>query len=185
MGPTVRATPLARVKRVIDVDIVVLGAVLVAVGMAVVVAEAHASTGGVLGLVGVLVGVLGIGLTMAGAGITLLVAVPVAALLALAGAAAALAVANEVRTARRQQVRTGPEALIGRPAVVRTWSYREGQVAAEGSLWQARLAYGWRDPRPVPGETVVIAELDGLTFSVRRPYPSEELSVWTPSSLSS
>jgi membrane-bound serine protease (ClpP class) len=169
---------------VIDVDIVVLGALLMAAGLAVVVAEAHASTGGLLGVVGLLAAAVGIALTMAGSGISLLVAVPVAAALALTGAGATLLVAREVMKARRQAVRTGPTALIGRPATVRTWSYREGQVAAEGSLWQARLAYGWTDPRPVPGETVVISELDGLTVSIRRPHPSEELPVWSPSSQS-
>ncbi|HET8594712.1 MAG TPA: NfeD family protein [Intrasporangium sp.] len=168
----------------IDVDMVVLGAVLMAAGMAVVVAEAHASTGGVLGLVGLMVGVVGVALVMAGAGVALVVAVPVAAALAVTGAGATLLVAREVRAARRQELRTGPETLVGRPATVRSWSYRTGQVAAEGSLWQARLAYGWTEPRPRPGEPVVISELDGLTVSIRRPLPGEEVPPWRPSSLS-
>lgn len=164
-------------------DVVVLGAVLIAVGLAVVVAEAHASTGGILGLGGVLAAVAGIGLTLAGAGVALVVAIPIAVVLALLGAAGSLVLGRQVLAARRQQVRTGPETLVGRPATVRTWSYAEGMVAADGTLWRAQLAYGWQEPRPRPGETVVIAELEGLTVSVRRPHAGEEL-VWTSSSLS-
>lgn len=166
-------------------DVVVLGVVLVVVGAAVVVAEAHASTGGILGLAGVLAIVAGIGLTMAGAGIPLLVAVPVASVVALLGGGATLLAGREVLLARRQRVRTGPESLVGQVATVRTWRYREGQVAIGGSLWRARLAYGWADPRPEPGQSVVISELHGLTVSIRRPAAGEEQSAWTPSSLSS
>lgn len=166
-------------------SIVALGAVLIAVGVAVVVVEAHASTGGVLGLAGVLAAVAGIGLALAGAGIALVVAVPVVVVLALAGVLATLMMAHKVVVAGRQAVRTGPSALIGRAALVRTWQGDTGQVVADGALWGARRAFGWSGPDPVPGQTVMVSELDGLTLAVRKPFVWEEmLLVWKPSSLS-
>jgi len=164
--------------------VIALGAVLVLAGLAVLVIEAHVSTAGVLGVAGVLAAAAGVGLIIAGFGAALVVAVPVAVVAACAGMVAIAVVAQKVIAARNQLVRVGPSALIGVTATVRTWSESEGQVAADGTLWRARVSWGWEDPPPVPGETVVVNELDGLTVSVRRPHPWEVAPVWVPSSLS-
>ncbi|TWP33616.1 NfeD family protein [Leekyejoonella antrihumi] len=163
---------------------VALGAVLVLVGLGVLVIEAHVSTAGVLAVAGVMAAAAGVGVIVAGSGAALFVAIPVSVVLALVGLVAILMVAREVVVARRQEIRTGPTALVGSVAKVSTWSGEEGQVATDGALWHALLAYGWEDPRPKPGDTVIVDQLEGLTVSVRRPHAWEVTPVWKPSSLS-
>ena len=174
--------PFFRLEMVVDV--IALGTVLVLAGLAVLVIEAHVATGGLLGVAGVLAAAAGIGLIMAGLGAAPVVAVPVAVVVAAIGTAAIVIVAHKVIVARRQSFRVGPGALIGAPAVVRTWSKGQGQVAADGTLWSARVGEEWQDPPPAPGENVVVTKLDGLTVSIRRPFPQEVTPAWTPSSLS-
>lgn len=163
---------------------VLLGVVLVLVGIAVLVIEAHLATAGVLGVAGTLSAATGVGLILAATGARLWVTIPVAVLLAVAGLVVLLMVAREVIVASHQEIRTGPDALIGQKAVVSSWTGREGQVTVAGALWRAEPAYGWEDPLPKPGETVVVSELDGLSVSVRRPHAWEVKPVWKPSSLS-
>lgn len=165
-------------------DMVMLGAILIIAGLAVLVIEAHASTAGLLGGVGVLTAAAGLGVILAGSGVTLFVTIPVSVVLALAGVAAMAMVAGEVVLARRRPVSTGPEAMEGKVATVQTWSGDRGQVAADGTLWSAQLAYGWEDPEPKIGETVIISDLDGLSVTIRRPTPWEVTPRWKPSWLS-
>ncbi|MDN5764378.1 MAG: hypothetical protein L0H96_00895 [Humibacillus sp.] len=153
---------------------VVLGLVVVLVGLAVVVIEAHASTGGVLGVAGVLAFAAGIGLIMSGSGAPPVVTIPVAVLLAVAGLLGVMLMARKVVQARKQAPRVGPTALIGTVATVSTWNQQEGQVTADGALWRAVLSGDWHDSRPVPGETVAVDALDGLTMSVRPLYARGE-----------
>jgi membrane-bound serine protease (ClpP class) len=166
------------------VDVVALGAVVVVIGLALVVIEAHVSTAGVLGLGGALAAVAGIGVILAGSGTGLVVAIPVSVVLGVACLLVGMVATHKIRAARVEAVQTGPETLIGSLGTVRTWSGDEGQVAADGTLWSARRSLLWNDPPPTPGEKVIISELVGLTVSVRRPYPWEVAPVWTPSSLS-
>lgn len=161
-----------------------LGTVLLLVGLSVLVLEAHVSTAGLLGGAGVMAAAAGMGLIIAALGATLVVAVPVSVVAAGAGLTALTVTAHKVLLARQQDVRTGPSCLIGATATVRTWSDTEGQVIADGTLWSARASWGWEDPPPAPGDTVVINELVGLTVSIRRPHPWEVPPVWVPSSLS-
>ena len=161
---------------------VTLGVVAILVGMAVLVIEAHVPTAGVLGLAGVMAAAAGAGMVMAGAGASLFLAVPVAVVLALGGTGATLWMAREVFVAHRRAVRTGPRALIGTSATVRTWGEDQGQVAADGTLWHARMSYWSEGPEPAPGETVIVDELEGLTLSVHRPDPWEVMPTWKPSS---
>jgi len=163
---------------------VLLGVIAVLVGVAVLVVEAHITTAGVLGVAGTLATATGVGMILGGAGAAWWVTVPVAAFLAIAGLVTMLIIAREVIVARHQEIRSGPDALVGSKAVVRSWSEREGQVSVAGALWHAELAYGWEDPMPAPGDTVVVAELDGLSVAVRRPHAWEVRPIWKPSSLS-
>lgn len=163
---------------------VLLGVVLVLVGLGVLVLEAHLTTAGVLGIAGTASTATGVGLILAATGAPLWVTIPIAALLAVAGLVVLLMVAREVIVAGSQEIRTGPGALIGRKAVVSSWTGREGRVTIDGALWSAEPAYGWEDPLPEPGDTVVITELDGLFVSVRRPHAWEVKPIWKPSSLS-
>ena len=163
---------------------VVLGLIVVLAGLAVVVIEAHASTGGVLAVAGVMAVAAGVGLIMAGSGAPLVLTIPVAVVLAVLGVLGIMLMARKVVAAGNQSPRTGPTALIGtvatvrlweastgRPvATVRTWNHEEGQVVADGTLWRAVLSGDWQDSRPIPGERVTVETLDGLTLSVRPLY---------------
>nr|WP_281379722.1 NfeD family protein [Flexivirga oryzae] len=104
--------------------------------------------------------------------------------MALAGLVVMLMVVREVFVAGSQEIRSGPDALIGAKGVVQSWSGREGMVLVEGALWHAEPVFGWEDPLPAPGDKVIVAELDGLSISVRRPHAWEVIPVWKPSSLS-
>ena len=147
---------------------VVLGLIVVLAGLAVVVIEAHASTGGVLAVAGVMAA--GVGLIMAGSGAPLVLTIPVAVVLAVLGVLGIMLMARKVVAAGNQSPRTGPTALIGTVATVRTWNHEEGQVVADGTLWRAVLSGDWQDSRPIPGERVTVETLDGLTLSVRPLY---------------
>ena len=166
------------------IAMVLLGVLLVLLGITVLVVEAHLTTAGVLGVAGTLSTATGVGLILAATGAPLWVTIPIAALLAIAGLVGLLIVAREVIVASNQEIRTGPDALIGQKAVVSSWSGREGHVTVAGVLWHAEPAYGWEDPLPAPGDTVVVTELDGLSVSVRRPHAWEVKPIWKPSSLS-
>jgi Membrane-bound serine protease (ClpP class) len=166
------------------IEMVLLGVLLVLVGIAVLVLEAHLTTAGVLGVAGTLSTATGVGLILASTGAPLWVTIPIAALMAIAGMVTLMVIAREVIVAGSQEIQTGPEALIGQKAVVSSWSGREGHVTVAGVLWHAEPAYGWEDPLPAPGDTVVVSELDGLSVSVRRPHAWEVKPVWKPSSLS-
>lgn len=166
------------------IEMLLLGVLLVLIGVAVVVVEAHVTTAGVLGVAGTLSTATGVGMILAAAGTPWWLTIPIATLLAIAGLVALLIIAREVVVARRQEICTGPDALVGRKAQVTSWSGREGQVSVDGALWRAEPAYGWEDPMPSPGDTVVVTELEGLSLSVRRPHAWEVKPVWKPSSLS-
>jgi len=166
------------------IDMLVLGVLAIALGVGVLVVEAHVSTAGVLGIPGTLSVAAGVGLILAGSGAPWWLTIPVAALLAIGGLVAMLVIAREVVVASTQEIRSGPDALVGEKGVIQSWSGREGQVSVAGALWHAELAYGWEDPMPAPGQTVVVSEIDGLSIAVRRPNPWEVRPIWKPSSLS-
>src|SRR4051794_7822394 len=105
---------------------IVVGVVLVLVGVALLVAEAHLPAG-VLGLTGGIALAGGAALAIAGAGAGLLLAVPVAL---GAGAIAALWLTIAARSAIASQTlkaRSGREALSGRMGTVRSWTGAGGQ----------------------------------------------------------
>lgn len=158
--------------------------IVVLLGLGALVIEAQVSAAGVLGALGVTGVAAGVGAILAGSGIALLITIPIAVVLAGVGLVTMALVAGEVVLARRQPLRSGPEALVGQRAMIHRWNAEDGLVAADGTLWRARLAFGWDDPPPTVGQTVVIHGLDGLTLSVRRPTPWEVQPVWKPSSLS-
>src|SRR5437867_5005660 len=114
-----------------------LGIALLIVGAALLVAEAHLPTAGVLGVLGV--AALGAGgwmaLTAAGAAAGLAIAVAVAVTL-VAGGFLVFAGAKVVR-ARRTRIRGGPEGLVGHLGTARD----EGRVFVDGALWRARLTW--------------------------------------------
>jgi membrane-bound serine protease (ClpP class) len=67
--------------------------------------------------------------------------------------------------ARRNKVLTGPQAMVGAAAIVRTPLAPAGQVEIRGEIWQARLI----DPAassPTPGTTVYVRAVEDLVLLV-------------------
>jgi membrane-bound ClpP family serine protease len=152
-----------------------LSIVLVIMGAALLVAEAHVPSHGALGAGAAAALSAGavIALSDAGAPGGAVVAAGVA--VALAGLALAWLLLAKSLAARRLAVRSGPRALVGRVATVRAVPAPVGQVQLDGALWRARLWEFEAERLPVAeGSAVVVESVDGLTLTVR---PAEEWEV--------
>jgi membrane-bound serine protease (ClpP class) len=68
-----------------------------------------------------------------------------------------------VVAARKRPAVTGAEGMVGKIAVVKAWSGREGQVVVDGEVWKATS-----NDHLVPGETATVRGLQGLTLRVTR-----------------
>jgi membrane-bound ClpP family serine protease len=148
-----------------------LGLLLVVLGAALVVVEAHVPSHGVIGSGAVAAISVGLALALAGTGVAAALAVAVALVAALAGGTYLAFTLRKVMVARHRAVRSGGEGLIGRIGVVRAKPAPLGQVFVDGALWRCRL-WGLEEPQEVgPGDAVVIERVDGLTLTVR---PAEE-----------
>ena len=144
-----------------------LGIVLVLVGAALLVAEAHAPAG-VLGVGGglSLAGGAALAIAAAGGGLAIVLAVAVGA-----GAVAGLWLAVGTRKAlatRALRSSAGREGLSGRLGVVRNWRDGGGQVLVEGALWRARQSWMDEDAVLAEGDPVVVERVSGLTLAVRK-----------------
>lgn len=140
------------------------GIALLLGGVALIVAEAHLPTHGVLGAGGT--GALAFsGLLLYDTGSAAFeVSAPVVIVVGLlTGGFVALA-AQKVIAARRRPVRTGWEEMIGATGEVRAALSPVGQVFVEGALWRARAASG--DGSIERGARVRVEAVDGLTLLV-------------------
>ena len=145
-----------------------LGVILVLVGAALMVAEAHLPSHGVLGTGAATALTAGVVLALSGAGAAggAVVAARVTVALVAFGLAWLLLVKS--LAARRMIVRSGPRALTGRVATVRTVLAPVGQVQLDGALWRARMWELEGEGVPVAeGSAVVVESVDGLTLTVR------------------
>jgi membrane-bound serine protease (ClpP class) len=68
--------------------------------------------------------------------------------------------------ARRSKVLTGPQAMIGSVAIVRTSLTPVGQVEIRGELWQARLLNPSSSSSPSPGDSVHVRAVQDLVLIV-------------------
>jgi membrane-bound ClpP family serine protease len=149
------------------------GVVLVVVGAALLVAEAHVP-GGVLGAVGGVTLALGAALAIAGAGAGAAIVIGVVlGTMAVTGLWLALATRKALE-ARRLRSASGREALAGRCGVVRSWQNGDGQVFVDGALWRARPSWPDSEDQLTPGDAVVVERVNGLTLAVRRAEEWEE-----------
>ena len=145
----------------------VVGVVLLLVGAALLVAEAHLPSGA-LGVAGGLALAGGSALAIAGAGGGLAI-VLAAMVAALAVTFLWLAVATRKGLAtRRLRASSGREALSGQMGVVRNWAGADGQVFVDGALWRARRSWPDDTERLDEGDPIVVERVSGLTLSVRR-----------------
>lgn len=156
-----------------------LGLTLLLVGVIVVAVEAHLPAHGALAVPGAVV--LGAGAVLAVGGLGGGLLLGLLAALTLVVVAAGIVGVSLVKgaAARRRRIRSGPEAMIDRLAVVSSWSGQSGKVRVDGGLWRARLESepgaddaperpAGEPPEPRAGEQVVIEYVSGLTLAVRR-----------------
>jgi membrane-bound serine protease (ClpP class) len=142
---------------------------LLFLGLALLVAEAHLPSMGVLGAAGIVALVSAIALALVGAGGSLLLALGVAVPLAAAAGGLGFVAVTKARAAQRRRARCGAEGLVGRVGVVRHPLDPQGHVLVDGELWRARRAWADEDePAPAEGDPVVVDHVAGLTLSVRR-----------------
>jgi membrane-bound ClpP family serine protease len=152
-----------------------LGVILVVVGAALMVAEAHLPSHGVLGTGAAAALTAGVVLALSGAGAAGGAVVAAGGTVALAAFALAWLLVRTSLSAHRMAVRSGRRALAGRVATVRTVPAPVGQVQLDGALWRARMWELEGDGVPVAeGSAVVVESIDGLTLTVR---PAEEWEV--------
>src|SRR5215218_8690595 len=114
-----------------------LGVMLVLVGAALMVAEAHVPSHGALGTGAAAALTAGVVLVLSSAGAPGGAVVAAGAAVALAGLALAWLLLVKSLAARLLAARSGPRALLGRVAIVRAAPV--GQVQLDGALWRARL----------------------------------------------
>jgi membrane-bound serine protease (ClpP class) len=142
--------------------------VLLVLGAALVVAEAHVP-GGVLGVAGGVALLIGGIIVIAAFGAGAALAVPVGVGLGAGAVGWALVTASKGSAAARVRIASGAEALCGRVGVVRLWTEPSGQVFVDGALWRARHAWPGRSETALrEGDSVVVEHVNGLTLSVRR-----------------
>jgi membrane-bound serine protease (ClpP class) len=151
------------------------GVVLMVVGATLMVAEAHVASHGVLSTTAAALLAAGVALVLSGAGIPGAVVLAAALGVGAAGLGLAWLLLVKSLAARRLRVRSGPPALLGRVATVRTIPAPVGQVQLDGTLWRARLSELEADDAALAeGCPVVVESVHGLTLTVR---PAEEWEV--------
>ena len=137
-----------------------LGLLLVLVGAALVVAEAHMPSHGVLGSAAVVSLALGVVLAVTGAGAAAAVGIAAGLGVALAGGLFMWVMVRKALATRRLRTRNN---LIGRIGTVKP----SGQVFVDGGLWRARVWDLQEEPALEPGDAVVVEYVNGLTLTVR------------------
>ncbi len=151
-----------------QLPVTLVGVLLLVGGVALIVAEAHLTSHGVLGAAGV-IALVASGLLLYNTGSSAFeVSAPVVIFVGLLlGVGIAFAVERAVR-ARGEPKRTGWEEIVGSVAEVRVPLDPIGQVFVQGALWRARLTPGAAPrERGERGYRVRVESVDGLTLHVR------------------
>lgn len=147
------------------------GVLLLGLGIALLIAEAHLPTGGVLGAVGVIVLVFS-GLLLFDTGEAADVSVPVVITVAVLAGGFLLFAGSKAVEARRAPALAGSEELIGAEGEVRQALGPVGQVFVKGALWRARVVEedgaSGGGASLERGARVRVESVDGLTLGVRR-----------------
>jgi membrane-bound serine protease (ClpP class) len=146
----------------------VLGVVLIGVALALIVAEAHLPTAGVLGAGATVAAVGGIVLLALAAGAGAAIVLLTAVFAAIAAITLLVLARHRILRPLGGRPRTGREALVGHVGVVRSVGASDAQVFLDGALWRA-------EPGPIhegtelhDGERVVVERVNGLTLCVRK-----------------
>ncbi len=149
-----------------------LGIVLVVVALVLLVAEAHISTAGVLGLAGgtaIVCGLVLLTAASAAGGVAVIAVGAGAAVVTIGG----LTLLLKGLDGARGRPQSGPATMVGHHGVLRVTSGGKS-VFVDGALWRAEPSPlcdpdGLRD-----GDQVIVEQMSGLTLYVRR---AEELEL--------
>jgi membrane-bound serine protease (ClpP class) len=137
------------------------GLALIALGLALMVAEAFTPSLGALGIGGAIAFALGAAILIDTDVPEFEIGWPVIASVALAGLAFALVVGRLAVGAWRRAVVTGREQMIGGHGKVVEWRAASGHVLIHGERWRAVSTAAL-----APGQSVRVTALDGLTLKV-------------------
>ena len=136
---------------------------LLIAALALIVLEAKFSSHGVLALAGTIALVISLATLVDGPIPEQRVHISTAVALGLAFGLISFVLAFIALKARRNKILTGPQAMVGSLAIVRTPLAPVGQVEVRGEIWQARLL----DPASAPvGTTVRVRAVEDLTLLV-------------------
>lgn len=157
-----------------QLPVTAIGVTLLVVGVALIIAEAHLATYGIVGAMGVIaIGASGLLLFNTDTSAVEVSAPLVIALAVVFGGGLALAI-TKVVAARRGPVQAGREELVGAVGDVRVPLAPVGQVYLDGALWRATLAEGAAEGEYARvrerGARVRVEAVEGLTLRVR-PQP--------------
>ena len=145
-----------------------LAVVLLITGAALLIAEAHVVSYGVLGFTGLLALVAGGVMLVSAAGGSVLVALAMAVPVVLVLGALIVVAGRKSLQVSRRRAHGGSSGLIGRVGVVRREIANVGDVQVNGELWRARRSWVEDERALHEGEHVVVEAVHGLTLSVRR-----------------
>ena len=145
-----------------------LGVALVVAALALLLAEAHLSTGGLIGTAASGAAVAGIALLLVAAGAGTAVVLIVAVCLAAAAVSTLIVARRRLLRSSRARPRTGREALVGRVGVIRSVGEFESEVFIDGSLWRAQPDHSREQATLHDGDHVVVEHVNGLTLRVRK-----------------
>ena len=149
------------------------GVVLVVVGAALMVAEAHVASHGVLGTAAAAALTAGVVLALSGAGAPIAAVLGAGIAVSVAGAVLAWMLLVKSLATRRMAVKSGTLTMLGRVGTVRAIPAPVGQVLLDGALWRARM-WEFEECEVAEGSPVVVEAIDGLTLTVR---PAEDWEV--------
>ena len=144
------------------------GIALIVVAVVLILAEAHLSTGGLIGAVSILAGIGGITLLLLAAGVDAVVVLIVAVCATLGAVSLLLLARRRIVRSLRSRPRTGREALIGHLGVVRSSDESQLQVFVDGSLWRAEHDPFREEPELHDDDRIVVERVNGLTLRVRK-----------------
>jgi membrane-bound serine protease (ClpP class) len=150
-----------------QLPVTLVGVLRLVFGVAMIIAEAHLPTYGILGVSGV-VALIASGLLLYDTNTSAFEVSPVLIVVMglLLGGSLAFATERAVR-ARRQPKRTGWEEMIGAVGEVREPLDPVGQIFVEGALWRAKLTGANGDRRQLDrGSRVRVESVEGLTLHV-------------------
>jgi membrane-bound ClpP family serine protease len=145
-----------------------LGVALIVVALVLLLAEAHLSSGGLIGAGACVAAIGGVALLLLAAGAGAAVVLIVALCVATATISALLLARHRIAGPLRARPRTGREALVGHVGVVRSSGGPSAQVFLDGSLWRAEPSPIHQESELHEGERVVVERVNGLTLRVRK-----------------